>query len=244
MPPLPRLSRIRAAVVVLTERLGPRLALGLLAAAGVALLLAGLADEVRDGEVQPLDDAVHSVLRDVSSPRATEVLRVLTDLGSGWVLTPATIVCAFGFLARRRIRGAVLLSVTMLGVAALDWMLKLTFARDRPSPFFGDAVPDSYSFPSGHALAAFCFWGVLAALLAVRVRSRAVRVVIWTAAAVVILAVGFSRVYLGVHYATDVVAGFGVGFIWVLTVASADRMLRGGDRAGARGAPAAEPPPA
>lgn len=243
MERLPRLSRIRAALVALVERLGPRLATGLLAAAVVALLLANLADEVHDGDLQALDDAVLSAVHEASSPPVTRLVRVFTDLGSAWFLTPATIVCVLAFLSRRRIRGALLLASTMLGVVALNWMLKLWFARARPSPFFGVTPPDSYSFPSGHSLGAFCFYGVLAVLVAARIRSRALRIVVWTVAAIVILVVGFSRVYLGVHYATDVVAGFGVGFVWALTVASADRVLRGGDKAGPRPA-VAEPPPA
>jgi membrane-associated phospholipid phosphatase len=242
MPRLPRLSRIRAAAKTVAERLGPRLGLGLGAAAVVGLLLIGLGGEVGEGETQAFDDAIRSAVQFVASPSATRLFRTMTDLGSGWLLTPATILCAFGFLLRKRIRGAILLSVTMLGVAVLDHGLKLAFARARPEPFFGVPVPPSYSFPSGHALGAFCFYGALAALLAVRVRSLPLRVVIWTAAALVILAVGFSRVYLGVHYATDVVAGFGVGFVWVLTVASADRMLRRGDKPGPRPAAAERPP--
>src|SRR5205809_746795 len=91
-------------------------------------------------------------------------------------LIPATLVCAFVFLHLRRIRGAILLTVTMAGVTLLNWILKGIFQRPRPLPFFGLTTPTSYSFPSGHSLASFCFYGALAALVTARLRSRALRV--------------------------------------------------------------------
>jgi len=240
--PLPRLARIQTAARTLAGRLGPRLSLGLLAAAIVLVLFAVLADEVREGETQHFDDAVRMTVHGVASPPLTAVLHATTELGSPLVLIPLTLICSFVFLRLRRIRGAILLTVTMVGVTLLNWVLKAIFQRARPVPFFGLAMPTSYSFPSGHSLASFCFYGALAALVTARLRSRPLRVAVWAAAALVIFAVGFSRLYLGVHYASDVVAGYATGFVWVLTVASADRVFRRGDRPGPRPA-AAEPPP-
>jgi membrane-associated phospholipid phosphatase len=242
LKPLPRLSRIRTAVKTVAERLGPRLALGLLAAAVVMVLFALLAKEVREGNTQRFDDAFRLTVRGVASPTLTSVLSAITQLGSPVVLFPLTAVAALVFLEMRRIRGAILMVVTMLGVALLNQVLKVFFQRERPVPFFGLATPSSWSFPSGHAMASFCFYGALAALVTARLRSRALRLAVWAAAAVIIFAVGFSRIYLGVHYLSDVVAGYAVGFVWVLTVASADRMFRRADKRGARPA-AAEPPP-
>ena len=239
---LPRLSRIRTAARTLADRLGPRLGLGLLAAAIVLVLFAILADEVREGETQHVDEAVRMAIHDVASPPATAILYGATQLGSPLFLLPMTIVCSLVFLRLRRIRGAILLTVTMVGVTVLNWILKAIFQRARPVPFFDLETPTSYSFPSGHSLASFCFYGALAALVAARLRSRVLRAIVWAAAAVIIAAVGFSRLYLGMHYASDVVAGYATGFVWVLTVASADRVLRRGDRAGPRSA-VAEPPP-
>lgn len=242
LKPLPRLSRVCTAVKTVAERLGPRLGLGLLVAAVVMVLFALLASEVREGATQRFDDAFRLTVRGVASPRITSVLSATTRVGSFVVLLPLTVVAALVFLEMRRIRGAILLIVTMLGVTLLNWVLKLFFQRERPVPFFGLDTPSSYSFPSGHALASFCFYGALAALVTARLRSRALRLAVWGAAALVIVAVGFSRVYLGVHYVSDVIAGYAVGFVWVLTVASADRMFRREDKRGSRPA-AAEPPP-
>jgi membrane-associated phospholipid phosphatase len=240
--PLPRLSRIRSAFKTMAERLGPRMGIGLLAAAIVMVLFAVLASEVLEGETQHFDDAVRMTVYGIASPRATTVLHAITQLGSPLFLLPMTLVASLIFLRRRRIRGAILLTATMVGVSLLNWILKSVFQRPRPLPFFGLTVPASYSFPSGHSLAAFCFYGALAALLTARLRSTLWSAVVWAGAVVIIVAVGFSRLYLGLHYPSDIIGGYATGFVWVLTVASADRMFRRADQRGAKTA-VAEPPP-
>ena len=240
--PLPRLSRIRTAVKTMADRLGPRMGVGLLAALIVTVLFAMLASEVREGETQHFDDAVRMTVYGVASPRATTVLHTITQLGSPLFLLPMTIICALIFLHGRRIRGAILLTATMLGVTLLNQILKSIFQRPRPLPFFGLTMPASYSFPSGHSLAAFCFYGALAALVTARLRSRWLSALVWAIAVVIIVAVGFSRLYLGVHYLSDIVGGYATGFVWVLTVASADRVFRRADERRSKAA-VAEPPP-
>jgi undecaprenyl-diphosphatase len=240
--PLPRLSRIRSAFKTMAERLGPRMGIGLLAAAIVMVLFAVLASEVLEGETQHFDDAVRMTVYGIASPRATTVLHVITQLGSPLFLLPMTLVASLIFLRRRRIRGAILLTATMVGVSLLNWILKSVFQRPRPLPFFGLTVPASYSFPSGHSLAAFCFYGALAALVTARLRSTLWSAVVWAGAVVIIVTVGFSRLYLGLHYPSDIIGGYATGFVWVLTVASADRMFRRADQRGAKTA-VAEPPP-
>ena len=240
--PLPRLSRVRSAVKTMADRLGPRMGVGLLAALIVTVLFAMLAQEVREGETQQFDDAVRMTVYGVASPQATTVLHAVTQLGSPLFLLPMTVICALFFLHWRRIRGAILLTTTMLGVTLLNQILKSIFQRPRPLPFFGLTMPASYSFPSGHSLAAFCFYGALAALVTARLRSRWLSALVWAAALVIIVAVGFSRLYLGVHYLSDIVGGYATGFVWVLTVASADRVFRRADERRSKAA-VAEPPP-
>jgi undecaprenyl-diphosphatase len=75
-------------------------------------------------------------------------------------------------------------------------------------------------------LSALCFYGITASILAARIRGRTRRAVLWISAAILIFAVGFSRVYLGVHYPSDVIAGYAAALIWVTVVALADRFLQ------------------
>lgn len=152
-------------------------------------------------------------------------MRMATQLGPGaffWTFA-ACLVMVLLFL--RWTREAVRLVITLAGAGLLDTALKAAFHRPRPAPFFDTPLPNSYSFPSGHALFALCFYCTLAALLAARVRSRAVRVTIWTVAVALIAAIGLSRIYLGVHYPSDVIAGYAVALVWVLAVKIGERIL-------------------
>src|ERR1700682_753225 len=114
-----------------------------------------------------------------------------------------------------RRRPAILLVVAAAGAVALDELLKLVFHRPRPEAYFGYPLPSSYSFPSGHAVSSCCFYGVLAAIVTARMRSRAAKSAVWTAAALMAALIGLSRIYLGVHYPSDVVAGYAVAVVWV-----------------------------
>ena len=153
----------------------------------------------------------------------------------GTGLAVALLVALAAFLVARWRRAAVWLIITMAGALVLDVGLKYGFHRPRPAPFYGP-LPHSYSFPSGHAVFSFCFYAVLAGLVNDRVRSLALRIVIWIVAALLILAIGFSRIYLGVHYASDVIAGYLAAALWVSAMIFLDRLrihrreLRGGTK--------------
>jgi undecaprenyl-diphosphatase len=110
---------------------------------------------------------------------------------------------------------AVLLVVAAAGAEILDQLLKLLFHRQRPEAFFGYSQPGSFSFPSGHAISACVFYGVAAALIAARIDSRLQKAVVWIVAALLAGLIGLSRIYLGVHYPSDVVAGYAAAVVWV-----------------------------
>ncbi len=149
----------------------------------------------------------------------------MTYLGSVAFLTGAGACAVLVFVLARRGRAAVTLLVTMAGAALLNFTLKLVFGRERPEPFFDTPLPESYSFPSGHALLSFCFYGVIAAMIIARIEGTWGRAAVWAGAALLVTLIGLSRVYLGVHYPSDVAAGYAAAFVWVVIVASADRVM-------------------
>lgn len=208
-----------------TRLFGLTLVLGLVAALIVLGLLSWLASEMLAGETRDFDSLVRDAVHGAASPGMTRVMEWVTLLGGPVGLVPLGLALALLFYRLGWKRAAVRLAVTMLGAGLLESTLKLGFRRARPSPFFDYLLPSSFSFPSGHALFAFCFFAVLAALLTRRVARRAARAAVWATAVVLILAISISRVYLGVHYPTDVVAGWGVGFVWVIAVAFGDRAV-------------------
>jgi undecaprenyl-diphosphatase len=199
---------------------------GLLAAAAALLLFTWLGREVLEGEALRLDIGGRTLVQAWASPTLTEVMVAASFYGGPVVLIPTALVTAFSFLVHGWHRGALLVVLTMAGAALLNWLLKVTFARVRPEAFFEYPLPASASFPSGHALYAASIFGGLAALLTARLKHGPLRVAVWSAAVFLILMVGFSRVYLGVHYPSDVLAGYSIAVIWVTFVALGDRLAR------------------
>ncbi|MFN2530233.1 MAG: phosphatase PAP2 family protein [Pyrinomonadaceae bacterium] len=208
----------------LIEVLSLSLVAALLAAVGALVFLAWLADEVLEGETRPFDDATRQAIHEWASPTLTTVMRDVSFLGSSWFLFGLTAVSVALLLMLRAKRQAMLLAITMGGSSLLDVTLKHAFQRPRPIPFFNLPAPNSYSFPSGHALASFCFYAGFAALLTARLARRQA-IAMWTAAVLLVFSIGFSRIYLGVHYITDVVAGYLAALIWIVAVRFVDLEL-------------------
>lgn len=180
-----------------------------------------LADEFREADSYRFDVAVLKFMRtaqNASIPKGPALLflfmRDVTALGSGTVIALVTLIVIGYMLLVRRFSSALLLCVIAGGGAGLAWVLKLFFARERPSevpPLIEVAL---YSFPSGHAMMAALVYLSLAAMLAGIQPYVKVRVYILSVALVVVFLIGLSRIYLGVHYPTDVLAGWSMGLAW------------------------------
>jgi undecaprenyl-diphosphatase len=112
----------------------------------------------------------------------------------------------------------------MAGTGLLNALLKQSFARARPEAFFGYPLPVSHSFPSGHAFFAASLLGGFAVLVSGRIEQKALRVLVWLLALSLILLIGISRIYLGVHYPSDVLASYAAAVVWVASVALGDRV--------------------
>jgi membrane-associated phospholipid phosphatase len=204
---------------------GTALGAGLLAAAVALLLFVWLGYQVRSGEPTDFDLTIRAAVRSLETARLSSVMWGASYYGAPRLLLPLSLAAAALFLLRGWRRGAGLVLVTLAGAALLDVGLKELFARTRPQAFFDFyPAPQSFSFPSGHSLFAVCFFGGIAVLLSHRLQGRVAQVLVWAIAVVAILLIGVSRVYLGVHYPTDVIGGFAVGIVWVASVALGDRL--------------------
>jgi undecaprenyl-diphosphatase len=202
------------------------LSLGLITVVGALFLFYELTEKVIKGDAWGFDESGMALVNGFASPWMTSFMRTVTYLGSNvFLLIAGACVVVIFVLARWR-RATVTLLVTMAGAALLNFTLKQLFRRQRPEPFLGITHPESFSFPSGHALLSFCFYGVLAAMIAARFKGRVQRVAVWAGAALLIALIGLSRVYLRFHYPSDVVAGYVAAFVWLVIVLSADRIMR------------------
>ena len=205
--------------------------LGALLIAVTALFVFGwLAEEVLEGDTQKFDAFVRDAVHQLTTPGLTHLMQAFSVLGSVAVITALSLLAICIFVYFHHVRTAALVAITMLGAGVLDLALKHTFHRARPMGFFGIS-PSSYSFPSGHALGSLCFYGVLAAILSARVRGRAARFCIWIATTILVTLIGFSRIFLGVHYPSDVIAGYCAAAVWVGMLVFLDMTL-GRRRAG------------
>lgn len=187
--------------------------------AGLSLLLfifAKLGSEMREGETRTVDMAVLRFFQDLRTtlPWLTDTMRDLSGLGGTIVLLLFTAVTA-GYLALVKERTiAMLLIATTAGCAALVEALKVAFGRVRPDVGYAALSVPGLSFPSGHATLSAIVFLTLGALASSSRQRTAERVYIMAAAAGMTLLVGLSRVALGVHWATDVLAGWVFGALW------------------------------
>jgi membrane-associated phospholipid phosphatase len=200
------------------EFLSLSLLIGLAAAVGTLVFFGWLTDEVLEGDARQFDEVTRAAVHQLASPPLTAIMRGLSFAGSTISLTAATIFVIVRFAKRRWGREAKLFAATMIGAALLNITLKLAFKRERPVPFFDLSPPETYSFPSGHSLMSCCFFGALAAILAARIRRKRFSAIVWILATTMFVLIGFSRIYLGVHHTTDVIAGFAAALIWILVV--------------------------
>ena len=200
------------------EFLSLSLLLGLATAILTLIFFGWLADEALEGETRHFDEATRMAVHELATPMLTTIMRGLSFVGSTLALSIGTIVAVVSFAMRKWGREAKLFAITMAGAGLLNVTLKLTFKRPRPVPFFDLSPPETYSFPSGHSLTSAVFFGALAAILTARLKSRNMRMMIWIVCTAMFLSIGFSRIYLGVHHTTDVIAGFAAALIWILVV--------------------------
>lgn len=188
----------------------------------VFLILAGWAFTVVVSDVAARTDLVNvdapitRYLADHREPWLTTVTEWVTALGSVSVLAPLLGVVAVGWLIRTGRWGVALFFVLALAgaVVAID-VLKDLVERGRPPIRFAVSDAAGLAFPSGHAVLATVGFGALAYIHGSVVRWWSARVAIWAAAVTVVLLVGFSRVYLGVHWFSDVLGGYALGAVWL-----------------------------
>jgi undecaprenyl-diphosphatase len=184
-----------------------------------SLLFGAMAIFMALGVTDNLDAATRAGINRWASPNLTALAEGASFIGSVAVLFSLTALVAAGLWLAGRPRAALMLLLVMGIAAIVNNAIKLTFARARPEAFFG-AVPDSYSFASGHALFSACFFSVVAGLVEAKLTSAWQRAVAWALACSIIAGIGLSRIYLGVHYLTDVIAGFALAALIVCLVRS------------------------
>jgi undecaprenyl-diphosphatase len=202
------------------EKVGVSLLAGFFVCAMLVVLFGFVAREVfATARTSTLDREITLAVRALHTPALDRAAYAATFLGSHLFLVPATILVALGLKSRGHWVSALLFTASVVGGFGLNSLLKITFQRARPDLWPALVAEHTYSFPSGHAAMSTVFFGGLAAValhLSKRPTVRITAVVLATTAAVTIAG---TRVYLGAHWTTDVVAGILVGLFWVVVAA-------------------------
>ena len=175
---------------------------------------AGLATEMREDGFLFFDIPTMVFLHQWTSPRVDAFFSVVSQIGYLWGVVPANVLILLWLVVRRRYRDGLFFGLAVLGSLAVNLAAKNYFARVRPELWLSIAPEHSYSFPSGHAMGSVTL-GVAVTLLCWQSRWR------WpafVAASVFIALVGMSRIYLGVHYPSDILAGWAAGTAWVVAM--------------------------
>jgi membrane-associated phospholipid phosphatase len=170
------------------------------------------------------------VLRWLATHRGGGLTRIqigITNLGNGLVLTVLLLAAVTAVALRLRSWRPVALTVTAAGgIQSLVYAIKVFIGRSRPELAGRLVNATGFSFPSGHSAAALVCFGMLAWLTCMTTRNRMVRATAWVAAALITLAIGVSRAYLGVHYPSDVIGGWVLGGTWLAALAVASYLTR------------------
>ncbi|MDB4886021.1 MAG: hypothetical protein JWN79_1459 [Gemmatimonadetes bacterium] len=228
-------SQEALATLARRARSGPRRVVTYLGMYGVAAVAAtfallwsfvAIADEMAEGgPLARIDAAVNRWFAVHGSESGESVFKVVTHFGSP--LLGVSIVIAVIWLARRRERlEAIALAVACSTGVLLDNGLKAFFHRGRPGTATEFITRPTWSFPSGHAMNSIIGYGFLAALLLERARTRGQRIAVVAGALALVLVIGFSRLYLGVHYLSDVLGGWLAGAAWMIASVLAYRFVR------------------
>jgi len=173
------------------------------------------ADNVVDGDADKMDALVMDAVHRIDDPATNQVMHAITQLGSHWAIGTAAGVTALMMLSRGRKHDAMTVVVSTGGAMAINTILKNIFRRERPRELARKiALPKSHSFPSGHSLLSAATYPIVVHHLVER-HSLPAQALAHSVAGLTILSVGFSRVYFGVHFPSDVLGGFAAGFAWL-----------------------------
>lgn len=194
----------------------------------LAALFAVLAVYVHNGAISSYDASIYDALHALSGEWTTRLFLWISELGTPLVMIGICVAFGLLFLLMGRKLAAFMLLISLLLSYGLNTLLKTMFGRERPV-FEHLTDASGYSFPSGNAMISIAFYGMLAYGLSTVLfrRQPAIRLAVVIIVSLLILAIGVSRIYLGVHYASDIAAGYAAGGFCLLLMIMLARRSRG-----------------
>ncbi|MFC4411813.1 phosphatase PAP2 family protein [Chungangia koreensis] len=207
------------------KRYSIRLLAAFVVCIGLGILFGYLASMISDRSIDRFDTAIIGAIQGLETPWLTKMMQFITMFGWGLpvIILSIGVIVHLVFILNYR-RQAFLFFIVVGATPLLNIVLKAYFQRERPM-IHRIMEANGYSFPSGHSMIAFSFYSILAYILWKNVNSRNGRKMLVLVSGFMILAIGISRVYLGVHFPSDVLGGFLVSAIWVISALAVFRWL-------------------
>jgi undecaprenyl-diphosphatase len=183
--------------------------------AGALLAFGYITHEVLLEKEEAADHRLFALLSPLVSPQLTDIMNYISYCASSTFLQFGYGIIALTFLVSKNWKRAIEVGVVGLGGYAISYLMKFSFHRVRPSDPLAEPLENS-SFPSGHAASAFIFYGLLIYLVSKTRMRKLYKYTVYATLTIFALLIGFSRIYLRMHYPTDVAAGFCIGLAWLL----------------------------
>ena len=212
------------------ERLRPYVTLyvvvGFLICVVSLLIFGNLVDGVFENEaIVQFDTALANELYNGATPTGTSIYMFISLFG-GTFLFVLSFAVGLIFIWKRQWLGLIIWIITIGGGQILNTVLKTAFARPRPTFANPLVIAQYYSFPSGHAMMSFIVYGMLAYIICVLLKNNSHRGIVTLIAALIIILIGISRLTLGVHYFSDIIAGYSVAALWLVICISIWRYIQ------------------
>lgn len=203
-------NNIQSPIVFLITTIGT---VGLVSCLIIIYVVAQISDEVLDREAFAFDKTILLWIHSFANPTVDSIMRFITRFNDPSTVTVIAIAALAILIWRHYYSEAQIFVIDCLGGVVLSYGLKSVFGKVRPD-LWKSAIEDlSFSYPSGHALGSTVLYGFIAYLLATRYPQFSL--LIYVGVIFLIGAIGLSRLYLGVHWPTDIIGGYGIGFVWL-----------------------------
>ena len=187
---------------------------GLLSCLLIIYVLAQLSEEVLEREAFAFDQTILLWIHQFANPTIDRIMLTTTGLGNPNTVVAIAVITLAILWWRHYYQEAKIFLIDCFGGVILSYGLKIVFSKSRPDLWQSAITETSFSYPSGHALGSTILYGFLAYVLATRYPQLSL--LIYPFAVLLIGAIGLSRLYLGVHWPTDIIAGYSIGFLWVM----------------------------
>ncbi len=172
-----------------------------------------------------LDNLVDSAIIGIRNDKLTSIMEVVTNLGGAYFLISATIVIGLIAIIKNR-KIPIYTGINLISAYLLNTIVKHIVRRPRPTGLFLTTA-SGFSYPSGHTLVSFAFYTYIAIALLKRTNNKSLRILIKILLPIIIITIPFSRIYLGVHYLTDIIGGYLLGLIYLKTFIFIKNKIKG-----------------